>query len=652
MTSLQEEPSIFKLIRNTEVSIDAVRLYLEHYPKRLKLPVYQNETVLSVAVNACFAVGTAELEGGDVHESLVHQLNVLQIVAEHASLFEILNGKTIFHVTLSTTDGEEDAPTALHILVANAVLTILLDQLKSKDHCSLLFVRDGLKYQLAVHMAIHHHDDKAARKLLNAMSKGCTSYEDYDFLEDGRRTPLLHESLYFSPSSKLLILILTLFPEAASKPDSDGMLPIILALERSLPARKLRLILEANPAALSVPTGDGDLPLHLAAMYYPQQQDVLELFIQNSPSALMTTNCHDQLPLHCAMEYQNVKDEPYALRPTNLIVVQLLSNHLLSEEEGDESEGTFDQPSTSATSCSLSSSFSALSINDTGIHTSQCKDQKTIDLAHCNSPSSGNNLNGASALYHKDCYGELPIHIACRRLTTQSFEILSWLLECYPESAAETNDFGHLPMHLLAASESHCANDDLIQECFELLWSANPNALYTPDDEGDVPLQCLVTHSCVSPVLLQCIFEKASGDGNILGSMENRLTGDLPLHTACLNGNFADHVLDPLLAFDPSAVLHYDYKGYLPFHIALQGQNKCTVAVLKKLLYRKEDSTLHSCPSYRSTLPSCADGVPALFVACENALPSDDRTDIESLDIICFLVENSPELFATSSLLV
>lgn len=656
MTEVQEEPAIFKLIRNTEVSVDAVRLYLEHYPKRLKLPVYQDETVLSVAVKACFEVAAEELEDENAHDILVHQLTVLQVVSEHASLFELRNGRTIFHVALAPTEDEEETSTSLHALITNAVLTVLLDQLKSKVQFGVLFVRDESTLQLALHMAIRQHDDKAARKLLVAMSKGCYNYEDYDILEDGRRNPLLHEALYFAPSSKLLTSMLTLFPEAASKQDEDGMLPIILALERSLPARKLRLILEANPTSLSVSTGDGDLPLHLAAMYYPQQPDVLELFIQPYPSALTITNCHGQLPLHCAMEFQNVKDDHNLLPPTNLRVVQLLSNHHLCEEESEVSEATCDQPSTSTANCSISSSWSALSINDTGIRTLPCKEDMPIDVPNCDALSSENNAKRSSALYHKDCYGELPIHIACRRLTPHSFEILSWLLQCYPESADETNDYGHLPMHLLAASESHDVSDELIQKCFELLWSVNPSALYAPDDEGDVPLQCLVTHKIESPILLHCIIEKASDDNVHFGSMENLLTGDLPLHTACMNGVFADHVLDPLLAFDPSALLHYDNEGYLPFHIALQGQQNCTVEVLKKLLYRKDDSTSNCCPTYRSTLPSSAEGIPALFIACENATPSDNEeqgfseTDTKSLDIIRFIVENSPELFAASSL--
>jgi hypothetical protein len=79
-------------------------------------------------------------------------------------------------------------------------------------------------------------------------------------------------------------------------------------------------------------------------------------------------------------------------------------------------------------------------------------------------------------------------------------------------------------------------------------------------------------------------------------------------------------------------------------HVALLQPPACSVPVLRKLLYHHAHVT---CPLRSSpNVPNTVDGTPALFVACEYTTLSTGKDALQALDIIRFLVEQSPELFA------
>jgi hypothetical protein len=186
-------------------------------------------------------------------------------------------------------------------------------------------------------------------------------------------------------------------------------------------------------------------------------------------------------------------------------------------------------------------------------------------------------------------------------------------------------------------------------QCVELLLAAHPEAVFCPDDEGDVPLQCAFSHCNISLPLLECLL-KATFTlwpprlGGTTAVAENALTGQLPLHTACANGIFSPAILDAVMSYDPKALWHYDKEGRLPLHVALMQPPACPVPVLRRLLYHHAHVTcpLQSC----STVTTTVDGTPALFVACEYAVHSTGKDAFHALDTIRFLVEQSPELFA------
>lgn len=658
MSECQEEPAIFQLIRNRSASIDAIRLYLQHYPKSLHHPVYGNDTILSVAVKECFALDTPEVfEDGDVNGLLMRQLSILNVVAEFVTVDDIISGQSIFHLALQSSFGRingvdevDDLAITMYKLISNAILDILLKHITVSDESNILFLRND-ESQLAIHIAIFRDNHKAARKLLDSMRFAYCKYSYYEYVEPDRKIPLLHYLLMHSPSSKLLCLLFTIFPDAASTTDSDGVLPIAVALENSLARRKIDLIINMYPQSVSMANSDGDLPLHLAAMDCPHQYDVLELLIDRYEMALQTQNHNEQLPLHCCLEFQNNSNRD---EPISLAIVQMLSNCTHDSPAGstfEESEGIVggdklnddSTTSTSVNSSPVSSSRSTISFIDDELNDSLCADLSPDPCKYV-------------ALCHQDSFGEIPLHIACRGLSTCSFEILSWLLERYPESASSKNKFGHLPMHLLAASEGHDADDDTIEQCFNLLLKAYPFAIYKQDNEGDIPLQCLLTHSNISPILLRCLVNNMTRiNKKNCHLMENPYTGHLPLHTACLNGIYSIQVLNQLISIYPEGLLHFDADGLLPFHVALESPQNCTALILNTLLYRTGEET--QTVSWQSTtLPCTAEGVPALFFACEQAKRVEDNKnenernnyECQVLDVIQFLVENSPELFSNN----
>ena len=664
MTDLQETPAIFKLIRNRDVSVDAILLYLQHFPKSLEYPVHGTDTILTVAVKECYALHTLEaFENGEINALLQRQLTILSHVADFVSLNDLTSGQqSIFHLLLQwsvvSDSGDDDADEltrAVYKFISYSILEVLLRHVPVSDAATnILFVRND-ECELAIHLAIMNENHRAARKLLEHMTRSCFEYSYYEYLEPDRKIPLLHLLLMHSPSSKILSSVFSVFPNAASMTDSDGVLPIAVALEHSISARKVEVIINKYPQALLIANDDGDLPLHLAAMDCPHEFEVLELLIDRYEIALITPNHNGQLPLHCCLEYQK---NDHRGEPITLTTVQLLSNDngiTTGSSGGDNVESTRILDGDKLTDDSTTNTSLPTSPVST-LHSptvSYFDDELDPSMRSPCAPD----VRTSSALHHRDSYGELPLHSACRGLTVCAVEILSWFLERYPESASARNRFGHLPLHLLAAAEEHTAPDDTLEQCFDLLHSAYPCAIYTQDDEGDIPLHCLLTHCDVSPTLLDCFVKNMTriNEGNV-SLMENPSTGHLPLHTACLNGVYSIKVLNQLISLYPEGLRHYDLEGRQPFHIALESPQHCNPSILKTLLYHTDRDTISvTGPLSTTTLPCTAQGIPALFVACEHAVAEEQTTPLDDhrpsssecqvLDVIRFLVENSPELF-------
>jgi len=708
------EPALFGLIR--EGNLRAVSLYLEQFPADQALPDYNGTTPLMQAVHSMLEAAEDWQAANNQDQEIEDRVRLLTRVAHYSSYFDETDseGKSVFHLAACAGCSQGETVSNILAVVSEAVLECLLPEARHEysncENCIVarsFWIRDSDR-QTALHTAIVHRNSKVASLLLKHMVKNSQRvYRDYDCLVDGERKPLLTLALGHDAPRKLLKLIMLKFPSAASTLSQEKKLPLITAIENVLSPRKLQLLIEAYPAAVKAVTGDGDLPLHLTALYYQQQpaekqREALHLLVEHHPPALTWSNMHGQWPLHCAMEVSQGEDDDDSNNsnndddannappaPLDLAVLQLLSNHQSGAESNEADSG--DETTSAQGNALIDPSLAANMVDDSqdtipplaidistessmedvlqlqtnSDHHVGPTDAAAAKFGSCKS-SSGESV---SALHHVDCYGELPLHLACRRLSTVTRETLQWLIDSNPGALQATNEFGHLPLHLAAATATETTttittatniNTNINTDCLRMLVDAHPAALWQPDHEGDVPLQCALGQATVQPALVECLLAEPPADSLAIAAghhpTENLETGQMPLHFACASGVESSRVLDQLIAYHPTALFHYDKEGHLPIHVAVSHPTTTqSVSTLHKLLFaasrlsNEKESESDRRPR-TTTLPSTVTGMPALFVACEACQPTsadepDTAEETRSLDVIRCLVEHSPELF-------
>lgn len=690
----QNEPALFTLVRTG--SLQTVRAYLSKYPKHERLPIQRDQTALHVAVEACFNTAHEFLQNdeADDEENRAYEARVQGLLCKMSALIENdptalehtnYRGETVVHMAAKGCDCR-----AAHRATEARVNLAVMQRLAGEERPSL-WIRDD-NDNTALHTAILCGNSRPAAWLLKQMHKVTTdggvppTYRKYDLLDEKNLDeygplPLLQHALRNNASRKFVKLILKTFPEAG-RVGFEGKLPLVSSLENTISSRKLELILGSYPEALKIPSGDGDLPLHLAAMYYHdngEQLPVLQLLVDSYPQALTTANVHGQWPLHCAMECEDTAQAGVLELP----VVQALSNHNVAE---NRQWSTVRNTSSSSEVNNSQSSIESDVFGVPGLILSADSNETSAYETQVAQAGLEENENESECrpkeLYHSDCYGDLPLHLACRRVSKITVEVVQWLLECNPFAVAAKNDYGHLPLHLAAAEAASGSKSEATVKIIQLLIKAYPNALWQPDDEGDVPLQCAVSNNAVAPEIVRCFLEQQDLSWKQLSDKNDHLKSDLegypyrtrrlypstnlqtrqtPLHFACVNGVSAA-VIDLLIDHAPEAASQYDVFGHLPFHTALTSSFPNTdnnVSILRKLLYLSQQEHKVESSSFpvgevkfsRATLPCTATGIPALFAACEQYRQSDSCTDSEdeectSLDILRFLIERSPEIFA------
>lgn len=252
-----------------------------------------------------------------------------------------------------------------------------------------------------------------------------------------------------------------------------------------------------------------------------------------------------------------------------------------------------------------------------------------------------------STLSHADSFGELPLHAACRKIYSMEVDTIRYLIEQFPDAILTKSRYGHLPLHLAAASLGGVevsAEQEVtrVLDILQLLIAYCPDCLWWPDHEGDLPLHCLVQNNNVSPLLLREFLVSPPHPRACL----NAQNGQLPLHTACSNHTNLE-VLEELISYDADALHHYDQEGYMPVHHAIA--SRYAFSTIERLAFHESSSSSHR---DQVTLPSTAHSLPALFVACrppncqeDEDEDSRDTNDVVGLDNLRLLLERSPELF-------
>lgn len=492
-----KEPALFSLIRNTRV--EAVQWYLDRFPMVSQLPTTPHTSALMVAVQACFDTAQAWQDETD-NQSMEDALNILCQVAAHSDLSfsKDETNATVFHWVASYGEGRT-TQALVSAAVTECLITVMSDE-------SVLWQTGTEHHELALHAAVRSRNYGVATSLLHRMAEA-----PYEAFHHGRnkaseaKIPLLQWALMHHVSSRFLVDVVELFPQAASILGPERKLPLITALEHCYPVRKIDALVRANRQALTVATGDGDLPLHLAASYYEGTNalPVLQYLVEADRTALTVPNCHGQWPLHCAMENQGL--------PLTLTLLELLAGPQMDK----------------------------YSVEDPCF----------------------------PALQQADSYDELPLHICCRRLDNRI--ALEWLLERSPPDAIQSpNRHGHLPLHLAAAAANidDVANATKMISC---IVQAYPEALYAPDSDGDLPLHCavLLPHSLLDLLYVDNAVNQLDGnwplhiaarhgvDPNVLKKLVEMhpesvfaFNGDglLPFHVAVENELGVSPILQPI----------------------------------------------------------------------------------------------------------
>jgi ankyrin repeat protein len=229
-------------------------------------------------------------------------------------------------------------------------------------------------------------------------------------------------------------------------------------------------------------------------------------------------------------------------------------------------------------------------------------------------------------LYMADGDGYFPIHIACSN-ENFSLQVAEWFNENSPGSWNLVASDGCLPLHH-AVRNKKCPID-AINDMIESF----PPALEIPDRSGSLPLHYSVCNFHGGPPRAPNVevFQRLL-DAYPSAMRRADVDGGLPVHDACGN-TLAEAAIDLMVRQDPECIGQFDNHGYLPFHRACIWQTSSEVL---ERLTKDYNPTLIKEHKRGATLPYTRDGVPPLFLATE---------ENDSLDVIKFLVERSPELF-------
>jgi len=155
----------------------------------------------------------------------------------------------------------------------------------------------------------------------------------------------------------------------------------------------------------------------------------------------------------------------------------------------------------------------------------------------------------------KDCYHQIPIHLACSNGTVTS-EIISILLQAWPESINQKDTMECLPIHHLCVATIEEMDIEESLKVLRLLLDAYPNSVYQTDDaEGSLPL-----HSAAGALKGPKFCEVLVGAYPEAVQVKDGCD-QLPIHIAR-----EPATLKYLLSLYPEGIHMRDQQGFLPIH--------------------------------------------------------------------------------------
>lgn len=156
--------------------------------------------------------------------------------------------------------------------------------------------------------------------------------------------------------------------------------------------------------------------------------------------------------------------------------------------------------------------------------------------------------------------GNIALHVACQYASHIDSRVVLQLIEAYPTGPAIANNFGQLPLHKagMAASTPNAAT---IIRCVA---AAFPRALRCRQKDGSTPLHLCVSYPRETDLgAVEAMLEGKEGEG-AAKLTDNK--GMLPLHKACCKSNIDVDIIEAIIRAYPKGAEVQDSYGYTPLH--------------------------------------------------------------------------------------
>ena len=572
--------SALHLSISAKSSLDVIRLIYDTYPQ---------------AVEMMNAYGNLPLHYALLHRCKVEIIQYLLIVST--------NALTISHPATSTTEKNLWTMKAknvygnvpLHIaliqqaplIVVQAILLLHVEVAAIKNNQGLLPIHVALTTANTSHDIIH--------TLISTYPQGCMirlgqNDELYENLP--LHAYLLHN---VSPSLSVVRLLVTTYPNAIKEKcgtsTSGLLLPLHIAVRRSLSLDIINYLVEAYPESISVRTGSGngnstsqmgDLPLHLALSQSLLSWDCIYRIIELYPLGLREANDKGEYPLHLAAMrlFDKVPQQP-ALAPERMHTFY----EILAAEPEVAGCGNYQRDL-----ClhiilnSFSSSLISERYNEVVARVVKVFPDSVIELDH------SGRLPLVLAIEHG---APLPVLKLLSDLTPDLLTVNVKVPILYQREKSIKNglidqeeQITLLALALLQPLLSIVCDDDfkISSERVQLIVSLNPTAIALLSSVTyNIPMHI----AAYNHVHLAQPLEVLRTFHTVLpsGAQSANTSSHLPLHEALIGGRKRTifDVIDYLIKIYPESIYCKDDEGNLPLHLAIF--HECSLPVITLLLH-------------------------------------------------------------------
>lgn len=215
-----------------------------------------------------------------------------------------------------------------------------------------------------------------------------------------------------------------------------------------------------------------------------------------------------------------------------------------------------------------------------------------------------------SSLRLTDRNDQVPLHIAC---TNKSMTpgIVALLLEQWPQSFAQQDNCGGIPLHTLCYTNDGL-DESVSMEILKLLIAAAPSSVRHADSDGDLPIHIAADNK--SPEFCKILIDAWYPDAVRFESDD----GILPVHQACGYGRV--ETVEYLLDLYPQGIKARTNAGFLPIHEAAYRLEGSQAEIVEMLLEID--------PSQAASLAADGDHLP-LHLACDS-----DDVDLRAVQLL------------------